>query len=90
MTDFLNEEWQFDRADFASAKATTENGAEAVEIDLTDSGKTKLTEAHNKVKTYLADSKNDADKAVEAVRNAGEEAYVMGELVKSDEGVIIC
>jgi len=34
--------------------------------------------------------KNDADKAVEAVRNAGEEAYVMGELVKSDEGVIIC
>ena len=63
VTDFLNEEWQFDRADFASAKATTENGAEAVEIDLTDSGKTKLTEAHNKVKTYLADSKNDADKA---------------------------
>ena len=49
VTDFLNEEWQFDRADFASAKATTENGAEAVEIDLTDSGKTKLTEAHNKV-----------------------------------------
>ena len=35
-------------------KATTENGAEAVEIDLTDSGKTKLTEAHNKVKAYLA------------------------------------
>ena len=34
--------------------------------------------------------KNDADKAVEAVRNAGEEAYVMGELIKSDEGVIIC
>ena len=63
VTDFLNEEWQFDRADFASAKATTENGAEAVEIDLTDSGKTKLTEAHNKVKAYLADSKNDADKA---------------------------
>ena len=63
VTDFLNEEWQFDRADFASAKATTENGAEAVEIDLTDSGKTKLTEAHNKVKAYLADSKNDTDKA---------------------------
>lgn len=63
VTDFLNEEWQFDRADFASAKATTENGAEAVEIDLTDSGKAKLTEAHNKVKAYLADSKNDADKA---------------------------
>ena len=63
VTDFLNEEWQFDRADFASAKATTENGKEAVEIALTDSGKTKLTEAHNKVKAYLADSKNDADKA---------------------------
>ena len=63
VTDFLNEEWQFDRADFASAKATTENGKEAVEIALTDSGKTKLTEAHNKVKAYLADSKNDTDKA---------------------------
>ena len=33
--------------------------------------------------------KNDADKAVEAIKAAGEEAYVMGELVKSDEGVII-
>ena len=33
--------------------------------------------------------KNDADKAVEAVKAAGEDAYVMGELVKSDEGVII-
>ncbi len=33
--------------------------------------------------------KNDADKAVAAIRAAGEDAYVMGELVKSDEGVII-
>ena len=33
--------------------------------------------------------KNDADKAVEAVRSAGEEAYVLGELVESEEGVII-
>ena len=63
VTDFLNNEWKFDRADFSSAKATTQDGEEAVEIDLTDSGKTKLTEAHNKVKAYLADSKNDADKA---------------------------
>ena len=34
--------------------------------------------------------KNDADKAVEAVKAAGEEAYVLGELVDSEEGVIIC
>ncbi len=33
--------------------------------------------------------KNDADKALEAIKSAGEEAYVMGELVASDEGVII-
>ncbi len=34
--------------------------------------------------------KNDADKAIEAIRSAGEEAYVLGELVESEEGVIIC
>jgi phosphoribosylformylglycinamidine cyclo-ligase len=34
--------------------------------------------------------KNDADKAVAAIKAAGEDAYVLGELVKSDEGVIIC
>ncbi|MBP0964883.1 MAG: phosphoribosylformylglycinamidine cyclo-ligase [Oscillospiraceae bacterium] len=34
--------------------------------------------------------KNDADKAVAAIKAAGEDAYVMGELVDSDEGVIIC
>ncbi len=34
--------------------------------------------------------KNDADKAVAAINAAGEEAYVMGELVDSEEGVIIC
>ncbi len=33
--------------------------------------------------------KNDADKAVAAIKAAGEEAYVLGELVESDEGVII-
>ncbi|MBR4553988.1 MAG: phosphoribosylformylglycinamidine cyclo-ligase [Ruminococcus sp.] len=34
--------------------------------------------------------KADADKAVEAISAAGEEAYVLGELCDSDEGVIIC
>lgn len=33
--------------------------------------------------------KDDADKALAAIRSAGEEAYVLGELVKGDEGVII-
>ena len=34
--------------------------------------------------------KNDADKAIETLKAAGENAYVLGELVESDEGVIIC
>lgn len=34
--------------------------------------------------------KNDVDKAIEAIKNAGEDAYVLGELIDSDEGVIIC
>ena len=34
--------------------------------------------------------KNDADKAVAAICEAGEEAYVLGELCDSEEGVIIC
>ena len=34
--------------------------------------------------------KNDADKAVAAIKAAGEDAYVLGELTQSDEGVIIC
>ena len=33
--------------------------------------------------------KNDADKAISAINAAGEEAYILGELVKSDDGVII-
>lgn len=33
--------------------------------------------------------KNDADKAIAAINEAGEEAYVLGELVSGDEGVII-
>lgn len=34
--------------------------------------------------------RNDADKAVEVLRASGEDAYILGELVESDEGVIIC
>ncbi len=34
--------------------------------------------------------KNDADKAVETLKAAGENAYILGELVDSEEGVIIC
>ncbi len=34
--------------------------------------------------------KNDVDKAIEAIKASGEEAYVLGELVESDLGVIIC
>ena len=34
--------------------------------------------------------KNDADKAVSVLNAAGEQAYVLGELVESEEGVIIC
>ncbi len=34
--------------------------------------------------------KTDADKAIAALRAAGEDAYVLGELTESDEGVIIC
>ncbi|MBE6836544.1 MAG: phosphoribosylformylglycinamidine cyclo-ligase [Ruminococcus sp.] len=38
----------------------------------------------------VAVDKADAEKAVEAIKSAGEEAYILGELVESDEGVIIC
>lgn len=34
--------------------------------------------------------KNDADKAIAAIKTAGEDAYVLGELVESEDGVIIC
>lgn len=34
--------------------------------------------------------KNDADKAVSTINESGEEAYILGELVESEEGVIIC
>ncbi len=35
-------------------------------------------------------AKEDADKAVEVLRAAGEDAYILGELVESEEGVILC
>lgn len=38
----------------------------------------------------VAVDKNDADKAVEVLNASGVEAYVLGELVDSEEGVIIC
>lgn len=34
--------------------------------------------------------KNDADKALTSLKASGEDAYILGELVSSDEGVIIC
>ena len=34
-------------------------------------------------------SKNDADRAIEVLKSCGVDAYVLGEIVKSDEGVIL-
>lgn len=38
--------------------------------------------------SIVVDSK-DADEAVKILRENGEEAYIIGDIVKSDEGVII-
>ena len=35
-------------------------------------------------------AKDDADKALEILRQNGEDAYVLGEIIKSDEGVVLC
>ncbi len=35
-------------------------------------------------------AKEDADKALEVLRGAGEDAYIIGEIVSGDEGVILC
>ena len=35
-------------------------------------------------------SKNDADKALQILKANGEDAYIIGEAVKGDAGVIIC
>ena len=34
--------------------------------------------------------KNDVDKALEILKANGEDAYILGEIVKSDSGVILC
>jgi len=34
--------------------------------------------------------KEDADKALAALKETGEDAYIMGEIVKDDAGVILC
>jgi len=34
--------------------------------------------------------KNDADKALEILRAHGEDAYLLGEIIESDEGVVLC
>ncbi len=34
--------------------------------------------------------KEDADKALEILKASGEDAYILGEIVESDEGVILC
>lgn len=35
-------------------------------------------------------SKNDADKALSILREKGEDAYIIGEIAKGEEGVVIC
>ncbi len=35
-------------------------------------------------------AKEDADKALEVLRVNGEDAYILGEVIKSDEGVVLC
>ena len=35
-------------------------------------------------------AKEDADKAIEILKANGEDAYIMGEIIKSDESVVIC
>ena len=34
--------------------------------------------------------KEEADKALEILKGAGEDAYIIGEIIKSDEKVVIC
>ena len=35
-------------------------------------------------------AKEDADKAIEVLKSAGEDAYILGETVEGDDGVILC
>ena len=34
--------------------------------------------------------KEDADKALEILRQSGEDAYIMGEIVQGEEKVVLC
>ena len=38
----------------------------------------------------LAVASEDADKTLDALKASGETAYVLGETVKADKGVILC
>ena len=38
----------------------------------------------------MAVSKETADAAIKALNDAGEQAFVLGEVVEGDEGVILC
>ena len=35
-------------------------------------------------------AKEDADKALEILKANGEDAYIMGEIIPSEEGVVLC
>ena len=35
-------------------------------------------------------AKEDADKALSVLKANGEDAYIIGEIIESDEGVVIC
>ena len=35
-------------------------------------------------------AKENADKAIEILKANGEDAYIMGEVTESDEGVVLC
>lgn len=35
-------------------------------------------------------SREEVDKSIEILKDAGEDAYVLGEVIESDEGVILC
>ena len=35
-------------------------------------------------------AKEDADRALSILQANGEDAYIIGEIIKSDEGVVIC
>ena len=35
-------------------------------------------------------SKTEADKALQILKDAGEDAYIVGEVVKGEDGIIIC